>query len=131
MSPIFVVQKHKATHLHYDFRLQINKVLKSWAVPKQPPLRTGIKRLAIQVADHALSYAKFQGTIEEGYGAGTVEIWDKGTYELIKKTKNELEFELKGKKLKGKYFLIKFPKAGPKNWLFFKATKSSEMRVSS
>jgi len=119
-KPIFVVQKHRATHLHYDLRLEMNGVLKSWAVPKTPPRSTGTKRLAIQVDDHDLSYANFEGTIPEGYGAGTVEIWDKGSYELIEKTKDKLVFRLAGEKLKGLYCLIRFKKAGTKTWLFFK-----------
>ncbi len=116
--PIFVVHKHAATHLHYDFRLSLNGVLKSWAVPKELPRTKGVKRLAISVSDHLLSYAKFQGTIPKGmYGAGTVKIWDSGNYKMIEKKKDRLVFELKGKKLKGKYCLIKFKE---KNWLFFK-----------
>lgn len=122
---IFVVQKHRATHLHYDFRLEMNGVLKSWAIPKIPPKSTGIKRLAIQVNDHDLAYAKFEGTIPKGhYGAGTVEIWDTGTYELIEKTKNKIIFKLNGKKLKGVYCLVIFKKAGAKAWLFFKKAKN-------
>ena len=95
-------------------------VLKSWAVPKTPPRSTGTKRLAIQVDDHDLSYANFEGTIPKGYGAGTVEIWDKGSYELIEKTKDKLVFRLAGKKLRGLYCLIRFKKAGTGAWLFFK-----------
>jgi bifunctional non-homologous end joining protein LigD len=119
--PKFVIQEHKATHLHWDFRLELDKVLKSWAVPKEPPKEEGIKRLAVQVEDHDLNYISFQGTIPKGmYGAGTVKIWDKGTFKLIERTDNKLEFELKGKKLKGRYELVRFDKAGPKAWLFFK-----------
>lgn len=118
--PIFVVHKHNASHLHWDLRLEMNGVLKSWAVPKQPPLKKDIKRLAIQVEDHALSYAKFEGTIPEGqYGAGEVKIWDKGTYSLVEKEAKKIVVEFKGKKLKGKYCLVLF--RPPKNWLFFKA----------
>ena len=120
--PIFVVHKHYARNLHYDFRLEMNGVLKSWAIPKQPPRRKAIKRLAIQVPDHDLSYAKFEGEIPEGlYGAGKVKIWDKGTYELVEKTKEKIEFKLNGKKLKGNYVLINAKiNRDKKNWLFFK-----------
>ena len=114
------MQEHDARNLHWDFRLQIGKVLKSWAVPKKPPTKAGAKRLAIQVDDHKLSYAKFEGEIKEGYGKGTVKIWDKGTYDLVEKTKDKILADLHGKKLKGKYYLVKFPKSGPKNWLLFK-----------
>ena len=119
---IFVIQKHHASHLHWDLRLEMNGVLKSWAVPKQPPKTKGTKRLAIQVEDHPIEYANFKGIIPEGnYGAGKVEIWDKGTYELIKQTSKEIIFELSGKKLKGKYCLIKTNYQGnKKSWLFFR-----------
>jgi len=121
---IFVVQEHYASHLHYDLRLEINNVLKSWAIPKKPSTKKGIKRLAIQVEDHPLDYANFEGIIPKGnYGAGKVKIWDKGTYELIKKNSKEIEFKLNGKKLKGEYVLIKmnFKDDKRKNsWLFFK-----------
>ena len=120
--PRFVIQEHHATHLHYDFRLEMNGVLKSWALPKKPPRSKTIKRLAIQVADHLRSYADFEGEIPEGnYGAGKVKIWDKGTYRLIEKTPKKIEVELKGKILQGKYVLIKAEIGdNKKNWLFFK-----------
>ena len=119
--PKFVIQEHKATHLHYDFRLELDGVLKSWAVPKEPPKKEGTKRLAVQVEDHDLSYINFEGIIPEGqYGAGTVKIWDKGTFKLIERTDKKLEFELKGKKLKGLYELVRFKKAGENDWLLFK-----------
>jgi len=118
----FVVQKHQATHLHYDLRLEMDGVLKSWAVPKEPPTKPGVKRLAVQVEDHALDYINFEGTIPEGmYGAGTVEIWDKGTYTLKTRKENKIEFILHGSKLKGDYVLIRFR---DKNWLFFKKKKA-------
>lgn len=119
---IFVIQKHRATHLHYDFRIEKDGVLKSWAIPKEPPQEAGIKRLAVQVEDHALGYENFEGRILEGYGAGTVEIWDKGAYRPIKYETNEIIVDLKGKKMKGQYCLIKLkPKLKTdKNWLFFK-----------
>lgn len=120
---IFVVHKHHASHLHWDLRLEMEGVLKSWAVPKEPPKFKGIKRLAVQVEDHPLEYAKFQGTIPEGhYGAGKVEIWDKGFYELIHKDSKKIEFEMKGKKLKGKFVLVKtnYGSKPEKSWLWMR-----------
>ncbi|MBU2562377.1 MAG: 3'-phosphoesterase [Nanoarchaeota archaeon] len=120
--PIFVIHEHHATNLHYDFRLEMGGVLKSWALPKQPLRTRNIKRLAIQVEDHPLNYAKFKGKIPEGmYGAGDVKIWDSGTYNLIEKDKEKIEVELHGKKLTGKYVLVN-AKLGKdkKNWLFMK-----------
>ncbi|MBW3018895.1 3'-phosphoesterase [Candidatus Woesearchaeota archaeon] len=119
LMPIFVVQKHDASHLHYDFRLEMDGVLKSWAIPKGPSMNPKDKRLAVETADHAKSYAKFEGTIPEGqYGAGTVKIWDKGTYKLLEKTPKEIKFVLKGKKLHGEFTLVKF--RPPNNWLLIK-----------
>jgi len=116
---IYVIQKHAATHLHYDLRLEMDGVLKSWAIPKEPPTIPNVKRLAIQVEDHPLEYASFQGTIPEGqYGAGKVEIWDKGTYQFLEREKDKIIFNLDGEKLKGIYCLVRFK--GNKNWLFFK-----------
>ena len=120
---IFVIHDHKASHHHWDLRLEMNGVLKSWALPKQPPKTKGVKRLAIHVEDHPLDYANFEGTIPEGnYGAGTVKIWDKGTYELKEKEKKKIEFTLHGKKLKGNYVLIKtnYGNKPEKSWLFFR-----------
>lgn len=116
---IYVIQKHDASHLHYDLRLEMDGVLKSWAVPKEPPTVKGIKRLAVQVEDHPVEYANFEGVIPEGeYGAGTVEIWDKGSYVLRERTENKLVFEIQGRRLSGLYCLIRFK--DKKNWLFFK-----------
>jgi len=116
---IYVIQKHAATHLHYDLRLEIDGVLKSWAIPKEPPTSPGLRRLAVQVEDHPVEYANFEGTIPEGeYGAGTVEIWDKGTFRLIEREDDKLIVEINGNKLKGIYVLVRFK--GEKNWLFFK-----------
>lgn len=115
----FVIQKHDATHLHYDFRLEMNGILKSWAIPKEPPTEPSIKRLAMQVGDHELSYIDFEGTIPEGeYGAGKVEVWDKGTYTLKHRDSNKIMFTLHGQKLSGNYTLLRFKE--DKNWLFFK-----------
>jgi DNA ligase D-like protein (predicted 3'-phosphoesterase) len=118
--PIFVVHEHHAKKLHWDFRLEMGGVLKSWAVPKEPPIEPGLKRLAIQVEDHDIGYAKFEGEIAEGYGAGEVKIWDSGSYELLEKTEKAIVVKMKGTKLKGEYVLFKFEKAGAKNWLMFK-----------
>ena len=116
---IFVIQKHAARRLHYDLRLEMDGVLKSWAVPKEPPRTAGVKRLAVQVEDHPIEYADFEGIIPEGhYGAGKVEIWDRGSYILKERTDKKIVFELNGEKLKGTYVLLKFK--GDKNWLFFK-----------
>jgi len=117
----FVIHKHFASHLHWDLRLEMGGVLKSWAVPKEPSTKKGIKRLAIQVEDHSLNYADFEGEIPEGnYGAGKVEIWDNGTYELEEIKKDKIIFDLHGKKLKGKYVLVKTNYGKNKNsWLFF------------
>ncbi len=116
---IYVIQKHQARQLHYDLRLEMDGVLKSWAVPKEPSTEKGIRRLAVQVEDHPLDYAKFEGTIPEGqYGAGTVEIWDKGKYVLKERNEDKMIFEVKGNKLEGDYCLVRFKER--KNWLFFK-----------
>jgi DNA ligase D-like protein (predicted 3'-phosphoesterase) len=116
---IYVIQRHAASHLHFDLRLEMDGVLKSWAVPKEPPTVPGVKRLVVQVDDHALDYANFEGEIAPGhYGAGKVEIWDKGTYNLLEQQKNSLVIDIDGKKLKGTYVLVRFK--GEKNWLFFK-----------
>jgi bifunctional non-homologous end joining protein LigD len=119
----FVVQRHDASHLHYDFRLEMDGVLASWAVPKGPPEEPGERRLAVQVEDHPLDYIDFAGVIPEGqYGAGTVEIWDKGKYVLQKKMPEQIEFSLKGKRLTGDYVLIH---TNGKNWLFLKRKPKS------
>jgi DNA ligase D-like protein (predicted 3'-phosphoesterase) len=134
-SPIFVVQKHNASHLHYDLRIEINGVLKSWAVPKGPPTKIGEKRLAIETEDHPYEYATFEGIIPEGeYGAGTVEIWDHGHYQNIKEKNGTIipidecyehgtiEVFFDGNKLKGPYALVKTKLGGDqkKEWLLLK-----------
>jgi bifunctional non-homologous end joining protein LigD len=114
----FVVHRHQARHLHYDFRLEMEGVLKSWAVPKGVPTESGVRRLAVQVEDHPVDYIDFEGRIPEGeYGAGTVEIWDKGEYKLDGRTPDRLEFTLMGKKLSSGYALIH---TDGKNWLLIK-----------
>jgi len=132
----FVIQKHAASHLHYDFRLELRGVLKSWAVPKGPSVNPRDKRLAMLVEDHPYDYKDFEGIIPEGnYGAGTVIIWDQGTYAPVEEasTKSEqektlmkgfyagsLKFVLKGKKLKGEYTLVKTPARADNAWLLIK-----------
>ena len=127
---IFVVQKHRATALHYDFRLEWKGVLLSWAVPKGPALDPSIKRLAMQVEDHPLEYAKFEGIIPEGeYGGGTVMIWDNGTWTpespdvdaALKK--GDLKFSLNGKKLRGSWVIVRTRgryQGGKASWLLIK-----------
>jgi DNA ligase D-like protein (predicted 3'-phosphoesterase) len=119
---IFVIQEHHARRLHYDLRLEKEGVLRSWAVPKGIPEKVGDKKLAVQTEDHPIAYADFEGTIPEGqYGAGTVKIWDKGSYEVKIWKEDIIEFTLKGERLHGRYVLTKFKKAGEKNWLLLKA----------
>lgn len=132
--PIFVVQKHAATNLHYDVRIEINDVLVSWAVPKGPPKTIGEKHLAIRTENHPLEYATFEGIIPEGnYGAGKVKIWDSGTCQSIKYhhgkllslseslKKGSLEVRMYGKKLKGSYAFIKTHLPGKQEqWLMIK-----------
>jgi DNA ligase D-like protein (predicted 3'-phosphoesterase) len=120
---IYVIQKHQASRLHWDLRLEEGGELLSWAVPKEPPSEAGVRRLAVQVENHALEYAGFKGTIPEGeYGAGKVEIWDRGTYLPIETESGRRVVELQGRRLKGAYALIKLKSEDPKdkNWLFFK-----------
>lgn len=123
---MYVMQKHAASHLHYDLRLEIDGVLKSWAVPKGPSLDPTVKRLAVHVEDHPLEYGHFEGTIPKGeYGGGTVMLWDVGTWQLDANKKNgyakgDVSFFLYGKKLKGAWKLIQI-KSDPKNWLLIKA----------
>lgn len=141
---VFVIQKHDATRLHYDFRLQIASVMPSWSIPKGPSLDNTVKRLAMQTTDHDLEHRNFEGVLPEGYGAGPVMIWDKGYYlpeievskgvrkiisdfeegqKVMKEgmKKGELKFSLFGKKIKGSFALIKTKGfGGPNAWLMIK-----------
>ena len=122
-DPIFVVQRHDARRLHYDFRLERNGALASWAVPKGVPLEPGQQHLAVHVEDHPLEYATFEGEIPKGeYGAGTVEIWDQGTYDLVEEKRDGgLTVRLHGKRLDGTYALVPAKLSGdPKNWLIIR-----------
>jgi DNA ligase D-like protein (predicted 3'-phosphoesterase) len=117
----YVIHKHQATHLHWDLRLEMEGVLKSWAVPKEPPTEPGVRRLAVAVEDHPLEYASFSGVIPEGeYGAGVVEVWDKGTYAPVSVKEDKMVFELHGERLRGRYCLVKTKFGKGNNWLFFK-----------
>src|SRR6266566_6262586 len=131
----FVVQKHSARRLHYDFRLAIDGTLKSWAVPKGPSLNSADKRLAVHVEDHPLDYAGFEGKIPEGsYGAGTVMVWDRGTFGVIgdpdagkQIERGEIKFNLNGEKLRGSFVLVKLRHSEKGNeWLFIKHKDAEE-----
>jgi bifunctional non-homologous end joining protein LigD len=131
----FVVHKHFASHLHFDLRLELDGVLKSWAVPKGPSINPKDKKLAVMVEDHPLEYKDFEGIIPEGnYGAGKVYIWDYGTYHALDTNdmqqssrilregleKGHMTFILNGEKLRGEFALVRLKKASPKDWLLIK-----------
>lgn len=131
----FVIQKHAARNLHFDLRLELDGVMKSWAVPKGPSLDPGVKRLAMQVEDHPVEYNSFEGTIPAGeYGGGTVMLWDRGTYtfweadpdpvERLREgyAKGDFKFELRGKRLKGTWVLVRIKRGDPDKpqWLLIK-----------
>lgn len=120
----FVIHEHHAKKLHYDLRLEIDSVLKSWAIPKEPSNSYSVRRLAIQVEDHALDYIDFEGEITEGYGKGKVFIWDSGEFIPEKIKDDEIIFELKGNKLNGKFVLLKMKKWEKGNeWLWYRVKK--------
>jgi bifunctional non-homologous end joining protein LigD len=126
----FVIQKHAASHLHYDFRLEMDGTLKSWAVPKGVPTELGVKRSAFAVEDHPVAYLKFEGTIPQGqYGGGTVMVWDIGTYELLSGSPAEgsLKLVLHGKKLKGEWHMFKIRSDNGKDvWLIAKSGQAAK-----
>jgi bifunctional non-homologous end joining protein LigD len=116
----FVVHEHEASRLHYDFRLEMDGVLRSWAIPKGPSMDASEKRLAILVEDHPLEYIDFEGIIPEGmYGAGAVVVWDNGSYDIIEEKRDKISFFLKGKRLKGNFSLVRL-KGKEKEWLLIK-----------
>lgn len=138
--PIFVVQRHAASRLHFDFRLEINGALASWAVPKGPPEERGEKRLAIHVEDHPLDYANFEGDIPKGnYGAGNVQIWDRGTFEAEgaesaaeQVKRGDLKFALQGERLRGRFALVKMRRSERGNeWLLIRKTDAEDAEGSS
>jgi len=134
----FVVQKHQASQLHYDFRLELDGLLKSWAIPKGPSLDPADKRLAMMVDDHPFDYRDFEGVLPAGYGAGTVMIWDEGAFVALNQTEREASeeafraglergqftFIVAGQKLKGEFALVRFKRAGEKTWLLVKKRDS-------
>jgi bifunctional non-homologous end joining protein LigD len=127
----FVIQKHAASHLHYDFRLELDGVMKSWAVPKGPSYDPAVRRLAMEVEDHPISYNTFEGTIPEGeYGGGTVMLWDRGTYEAeddggvesLRRgyEKGDLKIVMHGERLRGGWVLVRMQRPGRPQWLLIK-----------
>jgi len=122
MSPRFVVHEHDSSHLHYDFRLELEGVLRSWVIPKGPSMNPSERRLALLVEDHPLEYIDFEGIIPQGrYGAGEVVVWDRGPYELLEQGQGKLGFVLEGQKLKGAFALTLLKGRGKGNeWLLIK-----------
>jgi bifunctional non-homologous end joining protein LigD len=127
----FVVQKHAASQLHFDFRLELDGVMKSWAVPKGPSYDPSVRRLAMEVEDHPIDYNAFEGTIPQGeYGGGTVMLWDRGTYEAENGAgvdalrdgyaRGDLKFELHGERLRGGWVLVRMKRPGRPQWLLIK-----------
>lgn len=128
--PGFVVHEHHARRLHWDLRLEMEGVLRSWAVPKGMPLEPGVRRLAVEVEDHPLDYIDFEGEIPEGdYGAGTVGIWDRGAYELESRSEGALSVRFEGERLRGRYKLVKTGFSGGKGWLVFRRREGQEAKA--
>lgn len=133
--PIYLIQKHQASHLHYDFRLEIDGVLKSWSVPKGPSIDIGKKRLAVETEDHPIEYAKFEGVIPPyNYGGGEVIIWDRGSWQCDgdaseQYRKGSISFEIKGERLKGHWRLIKMKDPSNRNWLLIKSHDKEKLKL--
>jgi DNA ligase D-like protein (predicted 3'-phosphoesterase) len=138
-EPVYVIQKHNSSRLHYDLRLESNGVLKSWVIPKGPSLDPSVKRLSIPTEDHPIEYADFEGVIPKyHYGAGTVIVWDTGTFQNTKEDKTfeesldsgHITIKINGKKLKGEFALIRTGKGDKPRWLFFKMKGHGAIRGS-
>ena len=116
----YVVHRHHATRLHWDVRLEMRGILASWAVPNGPPLEAGKRRLAVHTEDHPIEYLTFHGVIPDGYGAGTMTIWDTGTYELIEEKPNEVKIRMKGERLDGEWVIVQTKQNEGRDWLMIK-----------
>ncbi len=116
----YVVHRHHATRLHWDVRLEMRGILASWAVPQGPPLEGGKRRLAVHTEDHPIEYLDFSGVIPDGYGAGSMTIWDQGTYDLLKDSENEYKVAFHGKRLEGEWVLVKTKQNEGRDWLMIK-----------
>jgi bifunctional non-homologous end joining protein LigD len=124
-NPKFVIQEHHARTHHFDFRLEKDDVFKSWAVPKGIPEQPGVKRLAIQVEDHDISFGDFEGDLPVGqYGAGKIRVWDKGTYDFDEWTDQRIAITLHGTQTAGPFNLIRFTRGKPNEWLILKRTQT-------
>ena len=120
----FVVQRHDARTLHYDFRLEREGVFVSWAVPKGLPEEAGVQRLALRVEDHDLSFGDFEGEIPEGqYGAGTIEVWDRGVFDLLNWSEERIDVRIHGQRYSGRYVLLRFRRKGEREWLLSRTSE--------
>jgi DNA ligase D-like protein (predicted 3'-phosphoesterase) len=122
--PVYLVHEHHSRSHHYDLRLEFDGVLRSWAVPKGLSVEPGVRRLAMEVPDHALAYAPFEGTIPEGsYGAGKVDIWDRGSFEVVEEAEDKLVLEIRGRRVQGVYHLVRTSMGGDRRkWLVFRVS---------